>query len=680
LAGFRDIPDSEMLLNMGTCAKNVRGENKPMRLRHTLFADAYADAAPPPPETVLSRRAIRLVGMAAVAMSIVYLTWRATSTINPENWFLAVPMWIVELHAALGLALFVIALWDIDRRPQHRIVKDTPLRVAILIPTYNEPIDVLLPTVAGALGVQLPHETWILDDGGRPEVRAMAAALGAGYLARPTHEHAKAGNLNYALARIAADIVAVFDADHVPSARFLTQTLGYFDDPRVAVVQTPQDFYNTNSFEHGEKFMEERIFYRVIAPGKNRWGAAFWAGTCALVRTEALRMVEGVATDAITEDILTTIRMQRHGWRTVYHNEVLATGLAPSDATRYLTQRGRWARGAMQVLRNEPILTSPGLTAAQRLAYLTTLLGWFDAWRVLAYVLLPIGVIFTGISPIGSHLEVYLPMFLGTFALHSAAMWMLSRRNFRPWQSLVFAFIQLPAVLPATLAIFGGSFNFEVTGKGRAERRRARVPALLRVLLGITVLSALWFLASTAGLTATHYSNPEVPGAAFLFTVINAALLAGAIGRIRDSRYAGEQRAGYRFDRSLKAAVRGPGPAPATGYPVRAFDISVTGCGAIEDRDRLPEGFRNEVLRLSIESPSGYVTLSARLRRLSGGGEARRLGFEFLPGQYREIARLVPAMFTDTEVGAVAPSVGAELLEGICFDFVDEAPVASRAS
>ena len=106
------------------------------------------------------------------------------------------------------------------------------------------------------------------------------------------------------------------------------------------------------------------------------------------------------ATETITEDIHTTIRFHRRGWRTVYHNEVLVRGLAASDAATYSLQRLRWGTGAMQVLRIENPLVVPGLSIRQRLAYAATLLGWFDAWRSLGYLLLPVVVLLTGAVPI----------------------------------------------------------------------------------------------------------------------------------------------------------------------------------------------------------------------------------------------------------------------------------------
>ena len=164
------------------------------------------------------------------------------------------------------------------------------MSVAVLIPTYNESREVLLPTVAAAVALEPAHETWVLDDGARPWVREMAEAIGARYVARVTHEHAKAGNINHALGIVEADLLAILDADHVAHPDFLLRTLGYFRDPKVAVVQTPQEFYNVTSFEHGsgrtfgERFHEQTLFYRLLEPGKNRWNAAFWCGTNAVVR------------------------------------------------------------------------------------------------------------------------------------------------------------------------------------------------------------------------------------------------------------------------------------------------------------------------------------------------------------------------------------------------------------
>ena len=98
----------------------------------------------------------------------------------------------------------------------------------------------------------------------------------------------------------------------------------------MALVQLPQEFYNLDSVQHAqqkddtEPWHDQTLFYRVIQPGKNRWNAAFWCGSPSVVRRAALEDVGGVATDTITEDIHTTVRLHSRGWRTVYHDEILA--------------------------------------------------------------------------------------------------------------------------------------------------------------------------------------------------------------------------------------------------------------------------------------------------------------------------------------------------------------------
>ncbi len=433
--------------------------------------------------TVRRNPLARTVAGVAIVVTFGYLIWRLFGTLCLQWWWLSIPLFVCDLHGAIGLVFYTIGLWDVSpaREPAPGLPKG---RVAVLIPTYNEPPEVILPTIAAAVALEPAHETWVLDDGRRGEIRALAAKLGARYLTRPDNLHAKAGNINHALEVVDADIVAVLDADHVPTARFLTATLPYFKDDRIAFVQTPQDFYNHESFEHshlnGHDYSEEAVFYQAIAPGKNRWGASFWCGTCALLRVEALRSIGGVATESVTEDVHTTIRLYRRGWRGVFRQEVLARGLAPHDAGGYLVQRNRWAQGGMQVLRLENPLRGPGLTLPQRIAFLTSLITWFDSWRTLAYLLIPIAVVVTGGVPVSAPAQIFMPLFITTLLLQLAAVRLLTGPVFSLPMSMIFEMVRLPAVLPATLAFIlpRRRATFKVTPKGRTgdQRRRAGVP------------------------------------------------------------------------------------------------------------------------------------------------------------------------------------------------------------
>ena len=190
-----------------------------------------------------------------------------------------------------------------------------------------------------------PHTTYLLDDGRRPEMEALAELAGARYLVRPDNSHAKAGNINAALGRTEGELVLMLDADHVPMPDALDAMVGYFDDERMAVVQSPHDFFNHDSVQHyAVGRHEQSLFYRVVCPGKDRHGAAYWCGSAALIHRQALLEIGGVATETIAEDFHTTIRMLRHGWKSRYHDEVLVQGLAPHDLDGYLLQRDRWAR------------------------------------------------------------------------------------------------------------------------------------------------------------------------------------------------------------------------------------------------------------------------------------------------------------------------------------------------
>lgn len=381
----------------------------------------------PPTESVVRVRGTRILAGLALLVGVGYLIWRAGFTLNLQAWWLSVPLLVLEIHAFVGLGLFAFSLWDVDSLPAPSPVSETDDRLAVLITTINESEEVLIPAIAAAVGMHLRHETWVLDDGNRPAIRALSESLGAGYLCREAPVAAKAGNLNHALDVIRADFVATFNADIAPSPEFFTRTLGYFEDPTVAGVQTPQDFYKTTSFEHLEPDgkppwnrqanHEEALFNRVIEPGKNRWNAAFWCGTNAVLRVAALEDIGGIPTDTVTEDLHASVLLQRRGWRLLYHNEVLAWGLAADTLYQFRLQRYRWATGAMQLLRIDNPMFGKALTRGQRIGYAATLLAWFDTWRTLGFMLVPPVVLLTGASPLHVSLGAFALAFVSAYVL-----------------------------------------------------------------------------------------------------------------------------------------------------------------------------------------------------------------------------------------------------------------------
>ncbi|MEL0028633.1 MAG: glycosyltransferase, partial [Perlucidibaca sp.] len=153
-----------------------------------------------------------------------YLWWRVTTTMpaEPLDLFCALVLFMAELYAVIILLLgYFQTAWPLNR--QTTDLPEDPAdwpTVDIFIPTYNEPLKVLRPTVLAALGLDWPSErlnVYILDDGRRAEIRQFAERAGVNYLIRPNNFHAKAGNLNHALQYSSGDYIAIFDCDHIPT-------------------------------------------------------------------------------------------------------------------------------------------------------------------------------------------------------------------------------------------------------------------------------------------------------------------------------------------------------------------------------------------------------------------------------------------------------------------------------
>ncbi len=145
-------------------------------------------------------------------------------------------------------------VWPLNRQPVP-LPKDMSLwpSVDIFVPTYNEDLNVVKNTIYASLGIDWPKDKlniWILDDGGREEFRQFAQNVGVKYIARTTHEHAKAGNINNALKYAKGEFVSIFDCDHVPTRSFLQMTMGWFlKEKQLAMMQTPHHFFSPDPFE-----------------------------------------------------------------------------------------------------------------------------------------------------------------------------------------------------------------------------------------------------------------------------------------------------------------------------------------------------------------------------------------------------------------------------------------------
>jgi cellulose synthase (UDP-forming) len=355
----------------------------------------------------------RPVVCAAAALGIgAFLVWRyetaglGLAAEGAQHWF-TIGCLIFEtiFIAEFGVFLLLCSRW-LDRSPQADFYEaalrglgfDAIPQVDVFITTYNEELAVLEKSIVGSLALDYPKFTvHVLDDGNREWVRELCERVGAGYIARPDNFDKKAGNHNYALARTDAPFIAVFDADFVPYRNFLWRTLGFFAEPRVGIVQTPQAFFNVDHFQNNlllQNVMtdELRFFYSHIMPCRDAWGVAFYCGSSAVLRREAIEAIGGIVGGLAIEDIVTTIAMLAKGYRTAYLNEQLSWGLAPESSWAFLEQRKRWCRGCVQTLFRRDGPLGPDMRRfRERMHFLPThwLLGFINPLYFVMIALLP---------------------------------------------------------------------------------------------------------------------------------------------------------------------------------------------------------------------------------------------------------------------------------------------------
>lgn len=233
---------------------------------------------------------VRIVVVLTVLLGLNYVVWRWLFSVNWDAWWIAVPLVLAETYALIDSLLFGVTVWRLKQRPSPP-PPPTGATVDIFITTYNEPIDLVQRTALAAKDITYPHETWLLDDGNRAELGEWAAENGIGWIRRSNAwhnrpRHAKAGNINNALMATEGEFILILDADQVPQPNVLDRTLGYFEDERMALVQTPQVFINVP--DDDPLGSQAPLFYGPIQQGKDSWNAAFFCGSNAIIRREAL--------------------------------------------------------------------------------------------------------------------------------------------------------------------------------------------------------------------------------------------------------------------------------------------------------------------------------------------------------------------------------------------------------
>ncbi len=446
----------------------------------------------------------------AIALTWRYVAWRVGETLPPfgftADWIAGAAFAGIE-----GLALIstTITLGFMTRTRSRSADVDANLPwlnerpklplIDVLVCTYNEEEAILEQTIVGAMAMTYPNfRVWVCDDGRRAWLEKLCERHGCGYLTRSDNAHAKAGNINNALARLAQlpeppEFISILDADFVPTPQFLTRAMALFRDERVGIVQTPQHFVNPDPIQ-GNLAMagvwpdEQRYFFDVLMASMDAWGAAFCCGTSSVIRFSALKQIGGFPTDSVTEDYLVTLRFREVGYQTVYLNECLTLGLAPEGLKEYITQRSRWCLGFVQICRgrSSPLRPGNGLSIVDRLILSGTFLYWGAAhsFRLLG-LLIPALYLLFGVEAVHADVTDALINFVPYFVVQCAIMAWLSEGRLLPIMADV---SQLLAAHEVVRAVGAGLVKpkgqkFKVTAKGGDRDKLFVQWSLLRIFV-----------------------------------------------------------------------------------------------------------------------------------------------------------------------------------------------------
>ncbi len=443
----------------------------------------------------------RLVMSLSVASSTTYIVYRAVYTLrvdDPYTTAASLALFIAELYGILLMCLYFWQIWDTTPVPPKPPLSGRS--VDVMVPTYNEDVPLLRGTLQSMAALDYPHTVYVLDDGNRPEVAALAEELGVHYIARDNNLYAKAGNINNALDQTSGEFVAIFDADHIVLRHFLTATIGHFEDESVAFVQTPHAFYNFDSYSStfspgaADYWEEGDLFHHCVQNGKANANANVFCGSAAIFRRRALEDVGLISTETITEDMHTGLRLHAKGWKSVSLDERMVAAQAAPDVTAYQTQRLRWGEGNLSIIRHDNPVTMPGLTLTQRVHYAGAMLGWTTGVARLVLYLTPVMMLITEVVPIAQVSVTLVSMILCHTGVGYLALKVSGDGHFRIWRTEVVAMTSFWIHICAVWRVLSGKRGgFTVTNKrGRQATSVFRCIWPQLMIFGTGIGSLIW--------------------------------------------------------------------------------------------------------------------------------------------------------------------------------------------
>jgi cellulose synthase (UDP-forming) len=472
------------------------------------------------------RYATLVMIMLSVITSGRYMYWRLTETTvwdRPLDAVWGLLLVAAEVYSTLVLLLgYFQTAWPLERKPMPMPAsRETWPSVDVFIPTYNEPLSVVKPTIYAALALDYPREKLsihVLDDGRRPEFKAFCQEVGVHWTIRSHNRHAKAGNINEALKITNGEYLAIFDCDHIPTRSFLQIGLGWFlRDRKLAMLQTPHHFFSADPFERNlgtfRKVPNEgELFYGLVQDGNDLWNATFFCGSCAILRRTMVVEIGGIAVETVTEDAHTALKLHRLGYTTAYLAIPQAAGLATESLSGHIGQRIRWARGMTQIFRIDNPLTGKGLKISQRLCYLNAMMHFFYGIPRLVFLTAPLSFLFFGahvIQAAASTIAIYALPHMMHASVTNSRMQRAFRHSFwaEVYESVLASYITAPTLLALINPKLG---KFNVTAKGGMIADDYFDWSISRPYLFLLLLNVLGFVAGIVHIGLWWHVRSEV--------------------------------------------------------------------------------------------------------------------------------------------------------------------------
>lgn len=590
----------------------------------------------------------------SIVMSSRYLFWRLTETFDESNWldyFFGFGLLIAELYAFVVLILgYVQTIWPLHRRPVSlpEDIRTWP-SVDIFIPSYNEPLDVVKPTILAAMAIDWPADkikVFVLDDGRREDFRAYCESVGVKHVTRTNNLHAKAGNINAALQNTNGDYVAIFDCDHIPTRSFLQVVMGWFVGyPKLAMIQTPHHFFSADPFEKNLRTFkkvpnEGELFYGLLQDGNDFWNATFFCGSCAVIRRTQLLEVGGIAIETVTEDAHTALKLHRRGYDTAYLAVAQAAGLATESLSGHVGQRIRWARGMAQIFRMDNPLMGKGLSLGQRLCYANAMMHFFYGLPRLIFLTAPIAYLVFGANVIQAS-AIEIATFALPFLILSNTANSHIQGNYRHsfWNEVyetVLAWYIFRPTLYALINPKAGKFN--VTAKGGLVAKsyfdmKISGPYIVVLLVNLVGLGfGIWRLFNEVG---DEFQTTIINMA---WTAYNLLLLGASVLVARESV---QRREHPRGQLDIEVSLQ---TSDERLFMARVLDFSMGGLGLeVDHQNRL---YQDQKLSVVMPLSSRKFALPVRVASVNGN----RLGLQFDQLTQQQERDLVNATFARADV------------------------------